>query len=711
VKKTGSSSYNFIYKAKFTNKTANVAPAVTATLLPQKTSQYSIVDGNLNFGNVPAKKTVTSTDTFTIKRNKHDAIDKEDLQKILKWQISTSTTTTTAPNVVGLAQPDATLAIKNAGLVLGTVTTTASATVAAGSVISQSPSAGTNVNSGSAVNLVVSSGPAQISVPNVVGQTQANASSAITTAGLVLGTVTTAASQTVAAGTVISQSPTAGTNVSSGSGSAVNLVVSSGPAQISVPNVVGQTQAAATTALTNAGLVLGTVTTTASPTVAAGSVISQSPTAGTNVSSGSAVNLVVSSGSAQISVPNVVGQTQAAATTALTNAGLVLGTVTTAASPTVAAGSVISQSPTAGTNVNSSSAVNLVVSSGPAQISVPNVVGQTQANATSAITSAGLVLGTVTTAASPTVAAGSVISQSPVAGTNVNSGSAVALVVSSGPSVSVMITSPPGQSSIAGDTVSIQGLVAGMSNVGVTVSGAHHPAVVLDNKFVATDVPIQTGPNTITVTATDATTGQTATTSIDITGTGPAPVTIAAEPETGLAPLPVSFNVTWQAQWVPVKINADFNGDGTVDYNSADLTAKPTYTYPAFGIYQASFVLTNAQGATQTVTVPLVVQDETALDQKFQTIWGEFTGSLSVANATGAASYFLPESRDKYLNAFNALGSKLPSIVSTFSAMTKSVITSSYGEYLITRNINGTDYAFFVYFRQASDGTWAMESL
>jgi hypothetical protein len=279
-------------------------------------------------------------------------------------------------------------------------------------------------------------------------------------------------------------------------------------------------------------------------------------------------------------------------------------------------------------------------------------------------------------------------------------------------SVSVMITSPPGQATITGDTVTIQGLVVGMSdNVGVTISGAHHPAVVLDNTFVAVDVPLQPGLNTITVTATDAVTGQTATTSLELTSTGPAPVTVEAEPETGLAPLPVSFQVTWQADWVPTQITADFDGNGTLDYTSSDLSVAPQYTYNAAGIYQAVFTLTDAQGATQQLKVPVVIQDEAILDQKFQALWGELLGNLSVANADGAANYFLPGSRDKYHAAFVALGSKLPSIISSFSSLHKSTITNSYGEYLIIRNINGKDHAFFVYFRQGSDGTWGLESM
>src|SRR5213079_3103718 len=82
--------------------------------------------------------------------------------------------------------------------------------------------------------------PPTVLVPNVVGQMQAAATSAITSAGLTLGTVTMQSSTTVAPGNVISESPAAGTRVASGL--AVNLVVSSGappPAPVPVPNVVG----------------------------------------------------------------------------------------------------------------------------------------------------------------------------------------------------------------------------------------------------------------------------------------------------------------------------------------------------------------------------------------------------------------------------------------------------------------------------------------
>ena len=70
---------------------------------------------------------------------------------------------------------------------------------------------------------------------------------------------------------------------------------------------------------------------------------------------------------------------------------------------------------------------------GLVSVSAPNVVGDTQSAAATAITGAGLTVGAVTTASSTTVASGEVISETPVAGTSVAGDSAVALVISSGP--------------------------------------------------------------------------------------------------------------------------------------------------------------------------------------------------------------------------------------------------------------------------------------
>jgi hypothetical protein len=93
---------------------------------------------------------------------------------------------------------------------------------------------------------------------------------------------------------------------------------------------------------------------------------------------------------------------------------------------------------TAGSGTASAAVTTVAVSCTNTMVSVPNVIGSSQAAATTTITGAGLKLGTVTMQSSTTVASGNVISENPAAGTSVASGSAVALVVSSGTAASTV---------------------------------------------------------------------------------------------------------------------------------------------------------------------------------------------------------------------------------------------------------------------------------
>jgi hypothetical protein len=131
-------------------------------------------------------------------------------------------------------------------------------------------------------------------------------------------------------------------------------------------------------------------------------------------------------------VPDVVGMAQAAAEAAIVAAGFTVGTVTTDYSPTVPAGDVISQNPTAGTPMPAGSPVDIEVSLGILMVDVPDVVGQAQATAEANIVAAQLVVGAVTTAYSPTVPVGDVISQNPTGGASVPAGSSVDIEVSLG---------------------------------------------------------------------------------------------------------------------------------------------------------------------------------------------------------------------------------------------------------------------------------------
>jgi beta-lactam-binding protein with PASTA domain len=198
-------------------------------------------------------------------------------------------------------------------------------------------------------------GPCGTTVPDVVGLTQADATTAITGAGLTLGTVTTAHSFVQPFGYVISQSPVGGTPEAPGF--PVDIQVSLGVATVTVPNVVGLTLAAATTALAGAGLIVGVVT--SGPSLQPlGRITAELPTAGTVVASGSAVNLTQSDG--LIPVPNVVGEQLILAENTIMAAGLTVGPITAEQLSGITPGTVNGQSPAAGTGVLPGTSVSLI---------------------------------------------------------------------------------------------------------------------------------------------------------------------------------------------------------------------------------------------------------------------------------------------------------------------------------------------------------------
>ena len=212
-----------------------------------------------------------------------------------------------------------------------------------------------------------------------------------------------------------------------------------GCAKVAVPNVEGLSQNDASTAIAAAKLKLGTITQQTSNTVGLGKVISQDPASGSSVAEDSPVNLVISSGPPMVAVPKVEGLTQTDATAAITGAKLKVGTITQKASNTIGSGKVLSQDPASGSSVAEGSPVNLVISSGPQMVPVPDLNGMTRDAATAALAGAKLKVGDINQKTSDTIGSGKVISQEPASGSLMAEGSPVNLVISSGPP---MVTVP-----------------------------------------------------------------------------------------------------------------------------------------------------------------------------------------------------------------------------------------------------------------------------
>lgn len=140
------------------------------------------------------------------------------------------TETATVPNVVGNSSSTAMNTLESAGFVV-VREFEYSSSVSAGTVISQSPSGGSEAEEGSTVTITVSQGSESTKVPYVVGETQADAESDLADAGLNVGTITEEYSDTYSEGTVISQSISSGSYVDMGT--SVDLVISLGEEEVS----------------------------------------------------------------------------------------------------------------------------------------------------------------------------------------------------------------------------------------------------------------------------------------------------------------------------------------------------------------------------------------------------------------------------------------------------------------------------------------------
>ena len=274
--------------------------------------------------------------------------------------------------------------------------------------------------------------PDPVSVPNLVGLTQATAEAAITGAGLVVGTVSTATSDSMPAGLVISQTP--GAEASVAPGSAVNLVVSSGSPP---PPVISNLYE-----IVDSGLQVGaTVYIDRSFTYSA---VPPSLLGATYIKTANDHKLATTDSFLTFEANQPVTiyvahdnriTVKPAWLSAFADVGEDLVTSDTTLhlfTKNFPAGLVVLGG-NQGVSISSMYTVVIASQSGPPPppLLVPNVVGLTRAAAEAAITDAGLVVGTVSTATSDSIPVGLVISQTPGAEASVALGSAVTLVVSS----------------------------------------------------------------------------------------------------------------------------------------------------------------------------------------------------------------------------------------------------------------------------------------
>lgn len=199
-----------------------------------------------------------------------------------------------------------------------------------------------------------------------------------------------------------------------------------------VPAVLGLPFAEAEQRLADAGLAASLGERRLSDSAPPMTVLAQLPAPGRRAARGDTVALHVSAGSQRASVPRLTGMSRDAALQVLRRAGLTPGQVSERAGG-AARGTVLATNPDAGQVVPAGSTVHLVLSGGPAELTMPDVTGHELAQARATIEQLGLALGNLAFDSSSTLRSGMVIAQVPAAGSPVATGASINLRVSGKP--------------------------------------------------------------------------------------------------------------------------------------------------------------------------------------------------------------------------------------------------------------------------------------
>ena len=331
--------------------------------LPYTEALQTLRDANLKLGTVEFALPVEGVPGNTVVQQSTAAGTKVEKETRIGLTLAGGIAPTTVPDVGGKTLDAASTALADAGLSVGKIETVNDEKAAPDTVVEQNPGASTQVPPGSQVDLKVSRGVVVVTVPNVVGKTQADAEKLLKDSGL--SAKTTKVYSDKPSGQVTDQSPLGGSSLNEGA--AVTLSVSQGPLPMAaVPDVVGQSEADANKALQAAGFV-AKANQAYSDSAPAGTVVAQTPPGGVYAKTGATVEVTVSLGTAApdaVAVPDVTGKTQDEATQTLEAAGFkveVLG----ALSDTVPEGSVIGQAPSAGLSSPPGAIVTIAVSQGP----------------------------------------------------------------------------------------------------------------------------------------------------------------------------------------------------------------------------------------------------------------------------------------------------------------------------------------------------------
>ncbi|MEK6777694.1 MAG: PKD domain-containing protein [bacterium] len=277
------------------------------------------------------------------------------------------------------------------------------------------------------------------------------------------------------------------------------------------------------------------------------------------------------------------------------------------------------------------------------------------------------------------------------------------MIMDIAPSIALAIGSPSDGETIAEPEVTVKGAVINNTGneTGVIVNGI--PATVYGTQFIAEDVPLTEGSNTITVTATD-TAGIAATSSIPVNAvtTGDY-IKLYSNMESGILPLESTLKIDGSFSITNSGLNITGPVQPTILLSSAD---EYRVKFIAEGIYFITASTTGPDNNIYQDTIAVMIFNKTQLDELLKMRWESMRGQLSSQDVDGAVGYFETNSHEVYRNQFTELSSILPIIGNDMGQIQLLTIKDNRAEYEIIVTRNSVTYSFNLLFVKDVNGFW-----
>jgi hypothetical protein len=276
--------------------------------------------------------------------------------------------------------------------------------------------------------------------------------------------------------------------------------------------------------------------------------------------------------------------------------------------------------------------------------------------------------------------------------------------------IELNITSPIHGSNVSGSDIIVEGTFSNLKGfeTGITVNGSL--AMVYGNQFIANNITLEEGENTITVIGVDSF-GNVNKYEITIyADTSAADIRLRSIPQVSLSPLETTLKVLGTINIVSSSIScSDPAALEILQENIVEYKIRVT----GEGYYYLTVDAEDSEGNTYSDTYVVMLRNRTQLDTLLTNKWNEMKASLATGNIEDALTKFNSSSADRYGTIFETLSTHLPQIVSSMQDIELIYSIDHISKYRIVRNqlVDGThmDITYHIFFTKDATGLWKID--